>query len=373
MQTKDHHSMYDTMLDGIGRFTGWCPKHPVMHAAPVVLPTPPATLQARGSGPGAGPTGRIRGGIVIAQESMKALFRNRHLLWFSFFAGLVMLAMVAMEVWMLTSTGNAAAFLVSIPMGTSFLILNTRLFLLQFISFSCFIPILAGLVRYRSGKTGEKLPTIRDAFVGVSPHTISLTALAVMMSLIGMVLFAIITQTRFFGKIVSGITMAVFSLPYAYYFPNMFNSALYFSALLIIVTIIQFLLALYVVPFIVQENRGLTSALAGSAGHMIKTWRGIVGCLLVFGAFVLVLALVALVIGQSPQLLDNDYNFFLNVSRGKVLMMAISYGFVLACGVLVALGSTVFGIATADLYRAEKSEGTSGIPEGNLNKPETVS
>jgi len=167
--------------------------------------------------------------------------------------------------------------------------------------------------------------------------------------------------------------MAVFSLPYAYYFPNMFNSALYFSALLIIVTIIQFLLALYVVPFIVQENRGLTSALAGSAGHMIKTWRGIVGCLLVFGAFVLVLALVALVIGQSPQLLDNDYNFFLNVSRGKVLMMAISYGFVLACGVLVALGSTVFGIATADLYRAEKSEGTSGIPEGNLNKPETVS
>jgi len=61
-------------------------------------------------------------------------------------------------------------------------------------------------------------------------------------------------------------------------------------------------------------------------------------------------AAIALVIGQSPLLLNHDYDFFLQISRGQVLMTAACYGFVAACGALLAVGSTIMGIAITDLY-----------------------
>jgi protein-S-isoprenylcysteine O-methyltransferase Ste14 len=110
----------------------------------------------------------------------------------------------------------------------------------------------------------------------------------------------------------------------------------------------------------VLESKRLLPALAGSVNLMTKTWREILGCILVFGAIILLVAAVALVIGQSPLLLNHDYDFFLQFSRGKVLMTVACYGFLLASGILMAIGSTIIGIATTELYRIGEREKISG-------------
>jgi uncharacterized membrane protein YoaK (UPF0700 family) len=63
---------------------------------------------------------------------------------------------------------------------------------------------------------------------------------------------------------------------------------------------------------------------------------------------VLAVAVVALVIGQSAVLFHHDYDIFL--SRGRMPMTAVCFLFMLACGVLMAVGSTVLGIAITDLH-----------------------
>jgi len=331
---------------------GWCPNTPVIQTAPAVLAIPSATAhpaQPGSSGDTGGP-GRIHLGIGIATGSIKTMVRNKHLLWFSLLAGLVILFLIVAEAYIVANSGSALPFLVGIPIIDSFLIFDSRIFLLQVICLSCFNLLLAGLVLYWSrGSTGKPLK-IRDAFSDISPHTGTFAALSIVMAVAGTILEAFTTQTQIVGKIVFSITMVVFYLPYAYYLPDVLSSALFFSAIIMAVTILQFLLALYVVPVIVLENKRLFPALAGSVSLMKTTWREIIGCILVFGAIILGVAFVALAIGQSPLLLNHDYDFFLQISRGEVLMTAVCYGFVLACGILMAVGSTVLGIAVADLY-----------------------
>jgi hypothetical protein len=333
-----------------GKNLGWCPNAPVLRTAPAALVVPSAVAYPVQPGGGPASPGRIRRGIGIAGGSMMAMIRNRHLFWFSFLAGLVILFLVAFEAWTVAHIGSALSFLVSIPLGESFLVFDMQLFLLQLCCFSCFTLVLAALVLYRSREGTTTPPSIRDAFDSVSPHAASLAALSVIMALAGTVTGAVVTQTRFFGTIVSGIAMTVFNLPYAYYFPNVLNSAILFSAIVMAVTAFLYLLALYVVPVMVLENKKLVPALFGSVVLMKKTWPEVLGCILVLGAVVLMVAAIALVIGQSPLLLNHDYDFFLQISRGQVLMTAACYGFVVACGALLAVGSTIMGITITDLY-----------------------
>jgi len=336
---------------------GWCPNAPAMRTAPAVLVVPAVTINPVQPSGGAGGSGRIQCGMGIATGSIKTLIRNKQLLWFSVLTGFVMLLLVATEAFTVANTGSAMPFLVSILIMDSYLVFDTRIFLIQAVCLSCFNILLAGLVLYRScGNSGKSL-TIRDAFSAVTPHSGTLAALSIAMAVAGTFIEAIITQTQLFGKILFSISMVVFYLPYAYYLPDVLSSALFFSAIIMAITILQFLLALYVVPGIVLETKGLLPALAGSVALMKKTWRELLGCNIVFWGIILVVAVIALVIGQSPLLLNHDYDFFLQMSRGQVLMMVVCYGFILACGVLMAAGSTVLGIAVTELYAC----GTAGV------------
>lgn len=336
---------------------GWCPNAPVMHAAQAVSPTAPATRQAGGPGTGnRGTSGRIRGGITLATDCITSLIQNRRLLWFLSLFGIVILTLVAGEAYVIFTSGDAMPFFVTLQAGGSSLVLDCRLFLLQLVCLSSLTLLFATLIQYRFRENSPGPLTIRESFAATGPHTITLESLAILMSLAGTVLFAVVTQTQFFGKIVTGITMTVFYLPYAYYFPELFSSAIWLSAQLMVIAAIEFLVVICAVPFIIRDNADLVPALAASFRFMKMMWQEILGCVLVCGALVLVIALVALVIGQSPLLLSHDYDFFLQVSRGKVLMMAACYGFVLACGILAAAGFVVLGIAVADL----NSLGTTG-------------
>ncbi len=350
----------------VGQWLGLCRKPPTLHTAPVVLMEVPVTANPAQSDSGgtSGSPGRIRRGIGIATGSIRTLFRERHLLWFSLFAGLAILFLFVAEGWSVTHYNFIPLpYSIWIPFGDSSLALfNMQLFLIEAVCLSCFTCVLASLVLYRNADSSKRPVTIRNAFDGVNAHAGTLAALSITMAILATVLFEIISQSQFIGKIIFTIDMALFNLPYAYYVPNGISAMYYFSFKIMAINILLFLLALYVVPGIVLENKGLLPALARSITLIKKTWRELLGCIFVFGAIILVVAAVGLVIGQSPLLLNHDYDFFLQMSRGQVLMTIACYGFLFACGVLIAMGSTVLGIAITKLY-ACGTPTASGMPE----------
>jgi len=343
---------------------GLCRKAPVLNiAAAVVLGDPGETSSIQpDAGGAAGRQGRIRTGIGIATGSIRALFSEKRLLGFSFLSGLVLLFLVLAEQWNLShiDSSYAVSNLITLQIGDSYLIaFDLRLFLIEAVCLSGFTLLLAALVRYRSARNSGIPISVHRAFHEAGRHAGMLAAFSITMALLATVLVMIAPQNSVTGVFVSAISMAFFWLPYAYYFaPNGILAALFFSVQIVVANAILFLLALYVVPSIVLEDKGLISAIAGSFRLMKKTWRELLGCALVFGAIVLAVACIGLIIGQSPALLNNDYDFFLQVSRGQLLMMAACYGFLLACGVLMALGSTVLGIAVTDLYAWGRADST---------------
>jgi hypothetical protein len=345
---------------------GLCRKTPALHTASAVMLGDPGEIRSArpDAGGAARGLGRIRNGISIATGSIRALISDKRLLAFSFLSGLAILFLVLAERWNLThiDTSYAVSNLITIPVSDSFLIIfDLRLFLIEAVCLSGFTLLLAALVCYRNAKSTGRSVTFRRAFTGASRHAATLAALSVAMALVATLLLEITAQNEITGKIEFAISMALFWLPYAYYFtPNGIFSALFFSFRMMVANTVLFLLALYVVPVIVLEGKGLFPALAGSIRLIQKTWREMLGCALVFGAIILGVVLIGLVIGQSPALLNNDYDFFLQNSRGQLVMMTVCYGFLLACGVLVALGATVLGVAVTDLYAWGRTGGAPG-------------
>jgi hypothetical protein len=362
---------------------GWCPNAPAIRTAPAVLVVPPENIhpaQSGDRGP-AGSSGRIRSGVSIAAGSLKAMFRDRQLFWFTFLSGLVMLFLILAEEWKVTPphyilssffffpigdiliSFDTRFFWIGVNFGETFFYLDLPLFLVDIICLSCFTILLAGLVLYRSENSAQQPVTIRGIFYNVRTHATRLAALSVAMAFFGTLLNAIIFQSQFFGKIISAIEMAVFNLPYAYYLQGEpIYSALFHSFQIMFLNILLFLVALYVVPVIVLEKKGLVPALSGSGSLMRKTRHELLGCAVVYGAIFLGIAVVALVIGQSPYLLNHDFDFFINMSRGQPLMMAVCFQFLIGCWVMMAVGFTAAGIATTDLYMYGK---TGQVPGGN--------
>jgi hypothetical protein len=363
---------------------GLCPKSPIMHTTTSVLISRQDIVQVPvpdGSGPSGRP-GRIRDGISIAAASLKALVRDRQLLGFSFFAGLIMLFLVLAEGWshryidptfpVTVLIGGSSIYVdlqylwVGIPIGDSHGIFYVGVFLIELVCLSGFIMVLTGLLLYRNGNR-ETPFTIREGLSAARPSLGSLAVLSMGMALLATVAYELIFNSLFFAGIIRTI-MELFWLPYAYYEPQnwtlgaIYYSAYFFALEMMIINILLILAALYLVPAIVLEKKGLVPALAGSIPLFQRTWREMLGCLIVFTLIVLGVFAVGLLIGQSPALLNQDYDFFISPSRGYLPMMVVCYGFIIACWILMAAGFTAAGVAIADLYRAGKSDGTSGIP-----------
>jgi hypothetical protein len=360
---------------------GLCPKPPVLHATAAVLIGQPDTIHPAtpdGSGP-AGRSGRIRDGIGIAAASLRALIRDRQLLWFALLSGLVMLFLILAQGWNIIHAGMTPSFPVDIPVLGSSVYLNLQMFLMELVCLSGFVLVLAGLVLYRNGKRGAAAAgTPYEVWAVIRASFRPLAALSAGMSLIAILACDGISHSRFFGSIVHDMTMALFWLPYQYYNPGGVFSVLYASANIFALKIMAinsllFLAALYLVPLIVLEKKGLLFALAGSVPLFRRTWREVLGCILVFGSIVLAVVAVGLAIGQSPALLGHDYDFFISASRGYLPMMVVCYGFIVACWALMAAGFSAAGVAVADLYHTGKSRRIPGLPERGLNTTEPAS
>jgi hypothetical protein len=167
------------------------------------------------------------------------------------------------------------------------------------------------------------------------------------------------------------IQMAIIRIPNAY-IPYGDVMAFFYSFLLLDINTVLFLFALCLVPVIVLKKTGPVPAPAGLISLIRKTWREMLGCILVYGTIIVGVFTVALVIGQLPQLLYQGYSYHATVLTHP-LMLVVYYGFILACSIIMAAGFTAAGVAVADLYQIEESKGISGTPEGTIKKTEPAS
>lgn len=345
---------------------GLCRKAPVFRTAPVELVSESGTspaMQPAGSGPAPAP-GSMGDGIRIATGSIRALFRERSLWWFVLLSGLIMLALLAKEWWDLPHMACGPSFSVAVPLETkllvnAFMVFDVSILLLEMVCLSCFTLVLAGLVLHRYNR-GLSPATIRESFTGINGHAGSLLALSLFLAVIAWLLFEVISQFRLFGGIVSAVSRAVFHLPYATYFPDDFSAALFFWFLLMFINLAVLVIALQIIPGIVLGNKRFFPAIASALSLLKRNWREFTGCAVVFGLIVLAATAVALIIGQSPLILGHDYDFFLQISRGQVLMTAVCYGFIIACWALMAAWLTAAGVAAADLCRDAECENDPG-------------
>jgi hypothetical protein len=252
---------------------------------------------------------------------------------------------------------------VGIPVGGSHhVIFSFGFFLIELACISGFILLLAGLILYRAGNRRGSTDTFREGLRGSFG---SLAPLSVGMALLATYAYEFIFTSQVFAGIIGSI-MKLFWLPWAYYAPQnwslslVYYSANFVSIEIMIVNILLLLAALYLVPSIVLDKKGLLPAIAASLTLLKQTWREVLGCLVVFLVIALGVFGVGVLIGQLPSLLNHDYDFFISASRGYLPMMAVCYGFILACWILMAAGFSAAGVAIADLYQLGKTGGITG-------------
>lgn len=362
---------------------GLCRKAPGLKSVPVMAVCGQDVLPsaAPGGGGAAGRTGRIRDGISIARASIRALVRDRKLLGFAFLAGLIMLFLVLVEAWNhryidpafpAVFTLGGAAFSVSmqylwiaIPAGQTHFIFYFGFFFLELACIMGFITLLSLLILYRSARNHGTPFTVRSGLCALRASLGSLAVLSVGMALAATVANELTFNNRLFTDIISSI-MQLFWLPWAYYEPhNWVLSAIFYSATFISISVmainaILFLAAIYLVPAVILEKKGLVRAAAGSFLLLKRTWREVLGCLMVVTCIILGITALGVLIGQLPPLLNRDYDFFISASRGYYPMMVICYGLIAAAWILMAAGFAAAGVAVADLYALAK---TGQLPE----------
>jgi|WetSurMetagenome_2_1015567.scaffolds.fasta_scaffold171418_2 hypothetical protein len=341
--------------DTFRQYLGWCPDAPMMRTAPAVLVVPPETVydnRPDGSGSGGSP-GRVRQGIRIAAGRIQAMARNRYLLWFSFLSGLMMLCLIGTVVWGIRHADGTRQFLLAIPLGTSVITFDARIFLAELLCLSCFNLLLACLVVHRN----EKPVTIQEVFGAIDAHAGALAALSVAMAFIATILVEIVSGNTWYIGIAGGFQSAAFRLPYAYVLDEL-PAMLYLGFEMIFINIVLCLAALCLVPLVVRDEKGLFPALVESIAIVRGTWREILGCILVYGTIVLGTIAAALAIGQLPGLLyDQGVH---SMYYGHLLLEVTCYGFILACWCLMVVCCSAAGAAIADLDRAIRSERAAG-------------
>ena len=95
---------------------------------------------------------------------------------------------------------------------------------------------------------------------GSTPKRVPLSTLSITMAFVATLVFELVSQSQFIGKILFSIDMTMFYLPYASFVPDGVSMALFFSFEIMIINIVLFLVALYVVPGIAPGSKRLLPA-----------------------------------------------------------------------------------------------------------------
>ncbi|MCK9630723.1 MAG: hypothetical protein M0R30_03695 [Methanoregula sp.] len=350
----------------IYEWTGWCPNSPALRTAPAVLRIPPETMHGdrpEGRGP-ASRSGSVRLGTHIAVDSLKTMARNRYLLGLSLLSGLAMFFLIVAKMWDVQHFHDTLPFLVTISSGSTSIVFDPWLFVVELICLSCFIFVLADMVLHRNGDRENTPIMVHEGFSGTVAYAAPLALLSNGMALIATIAFEILYKGEFFTDMIVARILAVFTIPNTY-LPYGDVMAFYITYILLFINIILFLAALWLVPAIVLKLKARVPDHGGSMTLIQKTWREVLGCILVGGTIVIGVIAIAFAVSQLPYMLHYEYDA---TASGHPLIMVVYYGFILACMVLMAAGFTAAGVAVEELNRIQTSNEVSGNTDGNREK-----
>lgn len=318
-------------LDFIRRKMGWCPNARTMRTAPVVLSTPPADSNPAQPEGGAGGPGRIDRGITLATGSIRVLFRNRRLLWFSLMAGLVILFSLASSMFIQFISGTTPLSGSNLLTGTAPAIITqgslpwiVLTFTYTLIYSFLFFYLLAALIVSVSHILSGEPATVHGGLAHAAKYLRPLFGWALIGAGLGTV----------FSFIMNSSATTVGS-------PGNLGVIFIVIAGLAVLGVIT----MFVVPLLVLGNKSLPEAVAGSLSLFGKMWREIIVC-----AIILFLIVFAIMLTSMVPIIAIAFSSGSTAAAGIVLA-----GYMLIMLVMLFIGSTIVGIVTTGLYTFGKT------------------
>ncbi len=304
----------------VHRRLGWCPNARTVRTAPAVLPLSPAGINLAQPEGGPSGSGRIDRGTLLATGSIRILFMNKRLLWFSVLIGLVIGFSLAASMYLEFISGtnpfpgmNLITNSPVIQMAKGSLPWLALTFTISLITMFFTVYLLAGLITCVSRILSGRVVTLREGLSEARKHLSPLVGWAIIQAL---------------GGTVSSV------------FANMYMENLSIVFITNGFSLVFFVLTLYIIPSIVLGNNTLVTAFLESLSVFGKTWGEIVVC---FGIFVLIAFGITLasVIPMSVVVFS---------SGSAVLVQAVAALYMLVILVIIFIGWTVVEIATFGLY-----------------------
>lgn len=310
---------------------GWCPNAGALRTTPVVRAAAPVATNLPLPEGGAGGSGRIDRGVSLAVGSIKILFRNLRLLWFSFLTGLVMIFSLATSLYLQFVSGanpfpgtNLITNSPEILIAKGSLLWIVLTFAIGLISTFLTYYLLAGLILCVSSILSGGTITIREGLSRARNHVEPLAGWAVIGALAGTASSVIMNAWT------ANLPVMILSMGAVFVF---------------------FVLTMFVVPAMVLGAEQIVPAIRDSLRVFQRMWGEIIVCLgilflIVFGIY-LVTLIPIIVVGFSSGSTS---------AAGSAVILTM-----LVMIVLMFICSTVIGIATLGLYTCSKTGSLSPV------------
>jgi hypothetical protein len=317
----------------IRKYLGWCPNARPICASQMAITAPGVTTQPVKPAGEADGSERIDRGFNLFFGSIRILFRNRQMFWFSFLTGLVLLfslmTTIALQFFSgidpLTG-GNLAMGSPATLIARGSLVWYTLTFSSQLIAVFCALFLMVGLITCVSLLLSGRAATIREGLSNARSHVRSIAGWAVVFAIVGTVQSVLtnLYPENFSLVVISGI-----------------------------VVVFLYLVTLFVIPIFVFEEKSLIGATMGSLSLFRKTWGEILLCCFFFGLLFYAVAFISLL----PMVIIG----FPSGDRVSLGVTVALYEFVLLIAIMI--GTTVIGILLIGLYTFAK---TGRMPEAFL-------
>ncbi len=340
----------------------WCPNTPTMRTVPVIHPMPQGSMFPIEPDGGAGGSGRINRGTLVATGSIRTLMNNKRLFWYSFLTGLVILFMFAAE-FSLHVYSSYPHPEMPYPVWIALT------FGIELIAIVCINFLLAGLIVSASPDISRRVETIGGFMV----HMRSIALWSFILAVLGTAFFVILNQ--YFGNLTTALQLMISQFPFDFILEEPLrgpgpigggfhatNAATY-TILATIINLGLFVVTLFVIPLLVLENKSLRGAVAESASLFKKTWREILACFLMFFTVFCVFSLISVIFQPVFNAVSLNGPFWNAFWYGGG-WLAIGAIYILAWCILASIGSTAMGIATLNLYMYGKTGVLPGVTKG---------
>jgi hypothetical protein len=374
------------LISGIAdQWLGLCRKPLAVHALQTGICVLPESAHAGLPDGGGGGSGSILRGIGAAISGMKTLNRNRQLLWFTLFAGLVLAGNII---------GQAAFWYFKFNLHMQLSWIGWQFFI-EFVTLFCLVFLLAGLfLTIQSKKEGSA--SFFEGLIRAKKYLKAISSWSFILTLAGMLLILVLSYipARFptseilffyhngFGHFDSFLFNTLSQFPFnlsrlppmdvfteipgnggrsvlLWFYPG-FRDALIFSA----INLLLFILTAFVVPHIVLGQKTIRVAVGESFGMMRKIWIEVAGCAIFLGSIVFGVFLMYLLIQGAYRMVTPLATYYSPTDTW--IALGLAYYLALFCVAFVV--ATVGGIAALDLYRSAMTGQLPESPEIETHK-----